>query len=84
MIFIILMIDRLLIQSFTFWVLDKIRKCLFDPTETRLINKLIYQVLDGEIQKTGMVLPFTKDIWKPMLQRLRAEGIQDTEKSTFL
>ncbi|XP_023324527.1 alpha-aminoadipic semialdehyde synthase, mitochondrial [Eurytemora carolleeae] len=41
-------------------------------------------VLDGEIQKKGMVLPFTKDIWKPMLQRLRAEGIQDTEKSTFL
>ena len=41
-------------------------------------------MLDGEIQKKGMVLPFTKDIWKPMLQRLRAEGIQDTEKSTFL
>jgi len=41
-------------------------------------------VLDGEIQKTGMVLPFTQDIYKPMLTRLRDEGITATEKSTFL
>eukprot|EP00092_Neocalanus_flemingeri_P105256 GFUD01134873.1.p1 GENE.GFUD01134873.1~~GFUD01134873.1.p1 ORF type:complete len:162 (+),score=34.08 GFUD01134873.1:262-747(+) len=41
-------------------------------------------VLDGEIQKTGMVLPFTQDIYKPMLTRLRSEGIIATEKSTFL
>merc|ERR1712083_397884 len=41
-------------------------------------------VLDGEIQKKGAVLPFTKDIYRPMLQRLAAEGIVATEKSTFL
>merc|ERR1712113_100713 len=41
-------------------------------------------VLDGEIQKSGMVLPFTKDIYRPMLQRLAAEGISADEKSTFL
>jgi len=41
-------------------------------------------VLDGEIQKKGMVLPFTRDIYRPMLKRLRAEGIHDTEKSVFL
>jgi len=41
-------------------------------------------VLDGEIQKTGMVLPFSQDIYKPMLHRLREEGITATEKSTFL
>ena len=41
-------------------------------------------VLDGEIQKPGMVLPFTQDIYKPMLARLRKEGISATEKSTFL
>jgi len=41
-------------------------------------------VLDNEIQKTGMVLPFSQDIYKPMLTRLREEGIVATEKSTFL
>merc|ERR1719234_541978 len=35
-------------------------------------------VLDGEIQRTGMVLPFTQDIYKPMLTRLRDEGIVAT------
>ena len=59
-------------------------------------------VLDGEIQKRGMVtrqektlnifvlsnisqvLPFSQDIYKPMLTRLKSEGISATEKSTFL
>merc|ERR1719513_423224 len=41
-------------------------------------------VLDGEIQKKGAVLPFTKDIYRPMLQRLALEGISAEEKSTFL
>ncbi len=42
------------------------------------------QVLDGEIQKKGMVLPFAPEIYRPMLKRLRDEGIHDTEKSTYL
>jgi len=41
-------------------------------------------VLDGEIQRKGMVLPFSQDIYRPILTRLRAEGIKDTEKSVFL
>lgn len=41
-------------------------------------------VLDGEIQRSGMVLPFTQDIYKPMLTRLKSEGITASEKSTFL
>merc|ERR1712029_1324953 len=41
-------------------------------------------VLDGEIQKTGMVLPFSQEIYKPLLTRLKTEGITATEKSTFL
>ena len=41
-------------------------------------------VLDEEIQRTGMVLPFSQDIYKPILSRLRQEGISATEKSTFL
>ena len=57
-------------------------------------------VLDGEIQKVvgsiynphniiniyqaGMVLPFSQDIYKPILTRLKAEGISAIEKSTFL
>ncbi|XP_066977946.1 alpha-aminoadipic semialdehyde synthase, mitochondrial [Macrobrachium rosenbergii] len=41
-------------------------------------------VLDGEIQGDGMLLPFTREIFKPMITRLRNEGITATEKSTFL
>ena len=40
-------------------------------------------VLDGEIQTPGMVLPFTKDIYSPMLNRLAAEGITAIEKSEW-
>merc|ERR1712086_807914 len=38
-------------------------------------------VLDKEIQKRGMVLPFTSDIYRPMIDRLKSEGIVATEKS---
>ena len=41
-------------------------------------------VLDKEIQKKGMVLPFSADIYRPMLDRLRMEGIKATEKSRFI
>lgn len=41
-------------------------------------------VLDGEIQGHGMILPFTRDIYKPIISRLRKEGINATEKSTWL
>ena len=41
-------------------------------------------VLDKEIQKKGMVYPFSKDIYKPMLMRLDSEGIRAKEKSKFL
>uniref|UniRef100_A0A6A7FUG5 Alpha-aminoadipic semialdehyde synthase n=1 Tax=Hirondellea gigas TaxID=1518452 RepID=A0A6A7FUG5_9CRUS len=38
-------------------------------------------VLSGEIQQRGMVLPFTSDIFRPMLSRLAVEGITATENS---
>ncbi|XP_076056603.1 lysine ketoglutarate reductase/saccharopine dehydrogenase isoform X2 [Oratosquilla oratoria] len=41
-------------------------------------------VLDNEIQGKGMVLPFSKSVYKPILDRLRNEGIHATEKSTWL
>ncbi|XP_063230692.1 alpha-aminoadipic semialdehyde synthase, mitochondrial [Bacillus rossius redtenbacheri] len=41
-------------------------------------------VLDGEIQQKGMTLPFTPDIYRPLLSRLRAEGLETKEKSRFL
>ena len=41
-------------------------------------------LLDGEIQKKGMVLPFVQNIYRPMLNRLKAEGIVAEEKSTWL
>lgn len=36
-------------------------------------------IVDGEIQERGVVLPFTPDIYRPMLTRLRAEGLEATE-----
>ncbi|KAL0272229.1 UNVERIFIED_CONTAM: hypothetical protein PYX00_005289 [Menopon gallinae] len=41
-------------------------------------------VLDGEIQKKGMVYPFTPDIYRTLLSRLRSEGIETTETSEWL
>lgn len=41
-------------------------------------------VLDGEIQEKGMVLPFSPDIYRPILSRLRNEGIQANETVTSL
>lgn len=41
-------------------------------------------VLDGEIQGHGMILPFARGIYKPLISRLSKEGIQATEKSTWL
>lgn len=36
-------------------------------------------IVDGEIQERGVVLPFSQDIYRPMLARLRAEGLEATE-----
>ena len=41
-------------------------------------------VLDGEIQDKGLVYPFKADIYRPMLNRLKLEGIQAVERSHFL
>ncbi|XP_076468857.1 alpha-aminoadipic semialdehyde synthase, mitochondrial-like isoform X2 [Babylonia areolata] len=41
-------------------------------------------VLDGEIQRKGVVVPFSLDIYQPMLSRLAQEGIKATEKIKLL
>lgn len=41
-------------------------------------------VLDGEIQERGIVLPFTPEIYRPMLSRLKLEGLNSLETSKFL
>lgn len=41
-------------------------------------------IVDGEIQERGSVLPLTPDIYRPMLARLRAEGLEATETITKL
>lgn len=41
-------------------------------------------VLDKEIQRKGMVLPFTADIYRPMIDRLKSEGIVAKETSRFI
>ncbi|XP_048825797.1 alpha-aminoadipic semialdehyde synthase, mitochondrial isoform X1 [Brienomyrus brachyistius] len=40
-------------------------------------------VLDGEIETKGLVLPLTKNIYAPILRRLRDEGIRYSTKSSF-
>ncbi|KAH7976771.1 hypothetical protein HPB52_019157 [Rhipicephalus sanguineus] len=39
-------------------------------------------ILQGEIQGKGMVLPFAQEIYGPMLQRLKNEGIRCSETTT--
>lgn len=41
-------------------------------------------LLDGEIQQPGVLLPFTPDIYLPMLSRLQSEGLKATETSRWL
>uniref|UniRef100_A0A646QGR2 Alpha-aminoadipic semialdehyde synthase n=1 Tax=Hemiscolopendra marginata TaxID=943146 RepID=A0A646QGR2_9MYRI len=41
-------------------------------------------VIDGEIQRKGMIIPMTPDIYTPVLKRLKQEGIKPVEYSTFL
>ncbi|XP_065308841.1 alpha-aminoadipic semialdehyde synthase, mitochondrial [Dermacentor albipictus] len=39
-------------------------------------------ILQGEIQAKGMVLPFAQEIYGPMIQRLKNEGIRSSETTT--
>ncbi|KAL1117383.1 hypothetical protein AAG570_004709, partial [Ranatra chinensis] len=48
---------------------------------TAITTKMI---LDGEIQEKGMVLPFLPSIYRPILARLKAEGIQAKDTVTIL
>lgn len=41
-------------------------------------------ILDDEIQQRGVILPFTPDIFMPMLSRLRAEGLTSNHTSKML
>ena len=54
--------------------IQKVVGSMYNPNI--IINIIIYQA--------GMVLPFSQDIYKPILTRLKAEGISAIEKSTFL
>ena len=54
--------------------IQKVVGSIYNPHN--IINIIIYQA--------GMVLPFSQDIYKPILTRLKAEGISAIEKSTFL
>ncbi|XP_034184998.1 lysine ketoglutarate reductase/saccharopine dehydrogenase [Osmia lignaria lignaria] len=44
----------------------------------------VKMILDGEIQQRGVILPFTPDIYRPMLNRLKTEGIEFFETSKWL
>ena len=41
-------------------------------------------ILNGEIQKKGIVMPFSPEIYHPMLKRLQQENIVATETITKL
>ncbi|CAK9832920.1 Alpha-aminoadipic semialdehyde synthase, mitochondrial [Anthophora retusa] len=44
----------------------------------------VKMILDGEIQQRGVILPFTPDIYRPMLNRLKTEGIEFFETSNWI
>ncbi|XP_003487153.1 alpha-aminoadipic semialdehyde synthase, mitochondrial [Bombus impatiens] len=44
----------------------------------------VKMILDGEIQQRGVVFPFTPDIYRPILNRLKAEGIVFFETSKWM
>ena len=52
---------------------------IFSLYEILFIYEFIIIIIE-EIQTTGMVLPFAKDIYKPILNRLQAEGLSWTER----
>ncbi|PNF15026.1 hypothetical protein B7P43_G17219 [Cryptotermes secundus] len=41
-------------------------------------------ILDGEIQQKGCILPLTPDIYRPILSRLRSEGLRAKEQSCWV
>lgn len=47
---------------------------------TAIATKMI---LDGEIQDRGTILPFAPEVYRTVLSRLRAEGLNSTETSRF-
>lgn len=48
------------------------------------VHVFFFFFVSGEIQQRGVVLPFTPDIYRPVLNRLRAEGFESFETSKFL
>lgn len=52
----------------------------------RFVNNLLSIKMfffSGEIQERGVVLPFAPEIYRPILSRLRNEGLNSTETSKF-
>lgn len=41
-------------------------------------------VLDGDLKATGVVLPLSREIYKPLLKRLKAQGIHSEMTTTVL
>lgn len=41
-------------------------------------------ILNGQIKERGVILPFSDDIYLPILSCLRAEGLNSTETTTTL
>lgn len=61
-----------------FWYGYKIYYILILAISNIEYNEFLFA---GEIQERGCILPFATEIYLPILQRLRAEGIQSTETS---
>ena len=47
---------------------------------TNYPNKIFFFSFSGELVNKGVILPFSKDIYHPILNRLKAEGIRATSK----
>lgn len=56
-------------------------KMILDGNSSRRSWKGIKICILGEIQERGAILPFASEIYRPILSRLRAEGLRSSETS---
>lgn len=60
-------------------------KMILDGMITRINRSIFLQrLISGEIQERGVILPFATEIYRPILSRLRAEGLTSTETSKLI
>lgn len=48
--------------------------------KVKVINLIYFVLIQGEIQRRGVLAPLTMDIYQPILSRLRSEGLHAVDE----